>query len=78
MSAVIRAKMWVHQVQVMDGQETVVLHPVYSEDGVNKQWSQWTPSGELRLTISNPAAQGRLREGEFFFVDLIPTDEGSL
>ena len=83
--AVLRAKFSVYSVKkVCDGngdvtQEEVQLSAVYGADGsANKQWSQWTPSGSLTMSISNKAAFDKLRPGQFFFVDLILTDKDSL
>lgn len=55
---------------------TVTLQPVYGtgEDDSNKEWSKWTPSGELRLSITNPAAYKQFRTGQVVFVDLHPAD----
>lgn len=55
----------------------VWLAPVYSEgeDDANKQWSQYTPSGELRLVITNPEAHEQFKIGKAYFVDFTPADE---
>jgi len=53
--------------------ERVTLHAVYGESGTeNDQWSKWTPSANLSITISNPLAFGKLSNGHEFFVDFIP------
>lgn len=44
------------------------------EDEANKQWSKWTPSGELQLTITNPAVFPDLVLGRTFFVDFTPVE----
>jgi O-acetylhomoserine/O-acetylserine sulfhydrylase-like pyridoxal-dependent enzyme len=38
----------------------VLLQPVYSDkkDSPNYSWSQATPSGELKMTITNPTGSG--------------------
>lgn len=48
------------------------------EGAANKQWSKWTPIGRLSFTVNNPAALGKVLPGQFFYVDLIPTDKDSL
>lgn len=48
------------------------------ESEVNKQWSKWTPYGELKLHISNPGAFDRMRPGQYFFVDLTPCEKDSI
>ncbi|MBL8911637.1 MAG: hypothetical protein JNM17_13170 [Archangium sp.] len=54
----------------------VTLQPVFGggDDDANKQWSKWTPSGELRLQITNPAIFPELVNGKTFFVDFSPAD----
>ena len=58
-------------------QKTVTLQPVYGgkDDEANKDWSRWTPSGELRLTITNPDAYEQFKLGKAYFVDFNPADE---
>jgi len=58
-------------------QVDVTLQPVYGdgEDGENKDWSKWTPSGELRLTITNPDAYEQFKLGKAYFVDFTAADE---
>jgi hypothetical protein len=81
-AATLRAKMVVGPVtrQIgMDGgavSESVTLHAVYdSGTGPNAQWAQATPYGELKLTISNPTAIGRLIPGRSFYIDFVPVPE---
>lgn len=52
--------------------EEVSLQAVYQENGVNKQWCKWTPFIQFQFTISNPEAMGKLRPGEYYFIDLVP------
>jgi len=58
-------------------QEEIALNAVYSSDpnSVNAQWSKWTPSASLRFTVSNPDAFNKVLPGQFYFIDLIPTDK---
>ncbi len=54
----------------------VKLQPVYSSDpkSENYSWSQYTPSGEITLSISNPAAYNQFSEiGAEFLIDMWPT-----
>lgn len=55
----------------------VTLQPVYGtgQEDANTQWSKWTPSGELTLHITNPAAYEQLELGKAYYVDLSPTEE---
>ena len=82
MDAVIRAKMYVNEVKRCAGsdgettQEEVKLSAVYGKEGTaNNKWSKYTPFGQFLMTISNPGAFGKLLPGQYFFVDLIPTDK---
>ena len=55
----------------------VTLQPVYGggDDEANKQWSKWTPSGQLQLSITNPAIFPELVPGRTFYVDFTPTED---
>ena len=48
----------------------VTLQPVYSADHAspNYSWSQATPSGEVKLTITNPAAYEQFKIGGSYLV----------
>lgn len=82
----LRLKMVVNTVKRSAGQdgntisEEITMSPVYSdkEGSANKQWSQWTPCGQLGFTVNNPAAFGKVLPGQFYYVDLTPTDKDSL
>ena len=60
--------------------EELSFNAVYSNEpgSANAQWSKWTPSASLSMTINNPAAFGKVLPGQFFFVDLIPTTRESI
>lgn len=62
--------------KIVDGVE-VTLQPVYGDenDKANAEWSKWTPSGELRLNITNPAAHEQFAIGKSYFVTLEPADD---
>jgi hypothetical protein len=55
-------------------QVNVTLQPVY-DDGKNSEWSKWTPSGQLQMTITNPAAYEQFKLGQAYFVDLTPAED---
>lgn len=44
----------------------VFFHPVYGDSPENKKWSKATPSGELRMSITNPDAQVFIAGKEYF------------
>ncbi|MEK7178560.1 MAG: hypothetical protein AAB721_02820 [Patescibacteria group bacterium] len=56
----------------------VTLQPVYAsgpDDKANTEWSKWTPSGQLQMTITNPAAYEQFQLGKAYYVDLTPADD---
>jgi hypothetical protein len=60
-------------------QEEVSMNVVYGADGsANKQWSKWTPNGQLNFTISNPDAFGKVKPGQFVFIDITETDKDGI
>ena len=60
--------------------EEITMSAVFSnkEDAANKQWSKWTPAGQLKFSVSNEAVFDRIKPGQFYYVDLIQTDKDSL
>lgn len=59
--------------------EEIVLQAACGPKGsANEQWSKWTPSAGLTMHVNNPGAFGKVLPGQFFFVDLIPTDKDSI
>jgi hypothetical protein len=60
----------------MAGNESVELYAANGKNGsTNAHWAKMTPGGNLRLTISNPDAQGRLTPGKYYFLDIAETTE---
>ena len=53
-------------------QAEVRLIPVYGNGEANKDWSKWTPSGELKMMITNPSAIAQFELGKEYFVDFTP------
>ncbi len=53
----------------------ICLMPVYDDGSAeNASWAKWTPAGEIRLTITNPAAIEKFELGKAYFVDFTPAD----
>lgn len=50
-----------------------VLKPVVGPG--NESWSKWTPSGELKITVTNPAAAAELEVGGTYYLDFIRVEE---
>jgi hypothetical protein len=52
----------------------VALNAVYEgEGGVNKSWSQWTPSGSIAMHVTNQTAYDAFELNGYYFVDFTPT-----
>lgn len=74
----MRAKFKVTKVTTFEGgSQEVNLHAVYSGDknSEDNQFSQATPSGQLTMHISNPAAIGFLEVGKSYYLDFTPAEK---
>lgn len=60
--------------------EEITMSPVYSdkEGSPNKAWSRWTPSGQLKFTVTNPNVFGRILPGQFYMVELTRCDKDAI
>lgn len=75
--AAMRAKMRINHVEKrFEGQETLYMNPVaksggYPEDGAdeNNSYAKFSPSGQLSLTVANPALLGKFAVGEEYYLD---------
>ena len=72
----MRAKMKVNTVKRTEYGEELFMNPVcknggYPEDGLDEDntYAKFTPSGELKLMIANPALFGEFNPGEIYYVD---------
>lgn len=54
----------------------VRMNPSY-ESGVNRAFFEATPTGNLEMTINNPAAFGFFRPGQKFWLDFSPVEAQS-
>lgn len=80
-TATLRCKMRVARVtRDIDGDgnvssEQVKLQAVFGHgDTENAQWSKWTPSANLEITINNPSAYGKLSVDHEFYLDFTPAN----
>ncbi len=75
----IRAKFKVVSIiQHSDNQSarTVKLAPYYDQSiPEDRRFAQTTPSGELSMYVTNPAALEQLELGKFFYLDFVPVEE---
>lgn len=48
----------------------------FEKDGISEdnEYSKWTPSAELKMSITNPAMFGKHKQGHSFYVDFTPAD----
>lgn len=72
----MRAKMEVRQVEKFEGREDIRMAAVCGTDpfGPNGEsedntFARYTPSGELFMTINNPALLGKIESGQKFYLD---------
>jgi hypothetical protein len=78
----MRAKMLVKNVKITRNDanevtsEELFMMPVgprgsYPPDGSdeNNSYARWSPSGDLRLVVANPALFGKIQEGQEFYLD---------
>jgi hypothetical protein len=49
---------------------TVYFNAVIDDSPENASWSKWTPSGQLQMTISNPALLEHFVPGKEYFLDI--------
>lgn len=67
----VRCKLRCNSVRTEHGYCNVVLNPIWDANpqSPNFRWSNATPSGEVKLTITNPGAFNQFREGATYFAD---------
>lgn len=57
-----------------DPQAEIRFHAVYGTGEENKSWSKWTPSGELKMMVTNPSAIEAFELGKSYFLDFTPAE----
>lgn len=81
----VRAKFFVEYIRHIDVPGTdqyamITMKPVFGtyaggdDEGTNKSWSKWTPSGHLSITITNPDAIDQFEIGKAYYLDFAPVD----
>lgn len=69
----MRAKFTVNSIETFSyGGQRAKLSAVYSGTPEDNQFAKATPSGQLEITIDNPAAQGYLIPGKSYYLDFTP------
>ncbi len=70
----VRAKFKVVSVKHLENdQSQVELAAIHGAD--NRQWSKWTPSGNLTMSITNPEATAQFKPGSCVFLDFSEAPE---
>ncbi|MGL5008612.1 MAG: hypothetical protein ACRC6I_01920, partial [Paracoccaceae bacterium] len=78
----VRAKFWVKEIihhhngvsGASDHPVSVKLSPVYGNSDENKEWSKYTPSGEIMMMITNRSASDFFTLGAQVYVDFTSAD----
>ncbi len=77
----MRAKMKVQSVVKTEGAEKLSMSPVcktggYDADGLDEDntFAKFSPSGQLELTVANPALFGKINPGDTYYLDFIKAE----
>lgn len=65
----VRAKMTCSAITLSQSGREVKLLPVGGDTPENKTWSQYTPSGQITMFVTNPAAYEQFELGKSYYVD---------
>lgn len=70
----VRAKFQCNSIQKSSDNTTAAVHlmAVTTGSAENEGWSKYTPSGQLQMVISNPAAFEQFEQGKEYFIDISP------
>ncbi len=78
MTSRVRAKFRVRSINHLetsspdDTLAEVSLYAVYGDGKGNESWSRYTPSGDLKMMITNPAAIDAFDVGKDYYLDITP------
>ena len=71
----MRAKFHVDSITQYTWAKEAQLSAVHDTSPENNQFAQATPSGSLKMTISNPAAVDFLQVGKSYYLDFTPAED---
>lgn len=78
----MRAKLQIESVTQYVGNEQLVLRAVQGKkvfgtqgESEDNTFARWTPSAELKMTITNPDLLGKFKPGQRFYVDFVEAIE---
>ena len=64
----VKAKFEVASITDFGTQKEVNLQAVYGDGDANKEWSKYTPSGNIKINITNPDAFNQFEVGKDYYV----------
>ncbi|QIT28549.1 hypothetical protein [Raoultella terrigena] len=72
----VRAKFQCNSINKSPDNSTAVVNmmAVTTGSAENETWSKYTPSGQLQMVISNPAAVEQFEQGKEYFIDITPAE----
>lgn len=77
----MRAKMYISKIEQYQSQEVLKFNCVaksggYPDDGSDEDntFAKFSPSGELSLTVANPALIGQFKVGQKYYLDFTEAD----
>lgn len=65
----IVAKFVVNSIEELVGQKNIKLTAVYGNGTENKEWSKFTPCGNISINITNPDAYNQFSVGSEYLVN---------
>jgi hypothetical protein len=71
----VRAKFKCWDVKSSEGVVQVMFMAVTDESEENKQFWQYTPSGQLTMSITNPAAYEQFKAGAEYYLDFTEVEK---
>lgn len=73
-----RCKFVVEKVTAYQGNyEQITLNAVYggaNASAENQSFAAATPTGKLEITVNNPTVIGQIKPGQYYYLDLTPTE----
>lgn len=75
----VRAKFKCNSIQKSQDNSSAVVNmmAVTTGSAENESWSKYTPSGQLQMVISNPAAVEHFEQGKEYYIDIQPAELSS-
>lgn len=75
----VRAKFQCNSINKSADNSSAVVNmmAVTTGSAENESWSKYTPSGQLQMVISNPAAVEYFEQGKEYYIDIQPAELSS-